>query len=349
MTTIYAKRISIVLLSATLVCAAMSPAWAGVTLREICRVKGQEENVLHGLGLVLGLNGTGDGGGYLPTMRALARTMEAMGNPLTQPDIRGRGGLSELKETKNVALVWVTAVVPPTGARRGDKLNCSVSAFAARSLRGGRLVFAALQGPNVKIPRVYALAEGLVHLDDAETPTEGKIHDGCRIEEDFFHEFSKDGKITLVLDKHHAGFSYAAEVVETINSQLQALVGGRQSQAESDFDLNQGLARAINGANIEVMIPDQYRDAPVQFIGELLSTSLNQLTTESRVTIHERSGTIVIDGDVEIGSVLITHKNLRIETGQNVTAGPFELLEPGEEPGTRPTARLQALLAALNA
>ncbi|HUG71232.1 MAG TPA: flagellar basal body P-ring protein FlgI, partial [Pirellulaceae bacterium] len=50
-------------------------------VRDICRVKGQEENTLHGLGLVVGLKGTGDG--EVPTTRALSKMMAMMGNPLS--------------------------------------------------------------------------------------------------------------------------------------------------------------------------------------------------------------------------------------------------------------------------
>src|SRR5437667_9568380 len=96
-------------------------AEARTRLKNICRIKGQEENVLRGVGLVVGLNGTGevnDG----PTMRAIARSLELMGNPVAPPDAR-QSGLDELKKVKNAALVMVTATVPATGARRGDHVD----------------------------------------------------------------------------------------------------------------------------------------------------------------------------------------------------------------------------------
>ncbi|MHC4177435.1 MAG: flagellar basal body P-ring protein FlgI, partial [Planctomycetota bacterium] len=96
--------------------ASAAPAEGQTLLKSICRVKGQEENTLQGLGLVVGLNGTGDGGRSLPTIRSLAKVMNLMGEPL------GASGLTELKDAKNVALVTVTATVPAAGARQGDKL-----------------------------------------------------------------------------------------------------------------------------------------------------------------------------------------------------------------------------------
>src|SRR6476646_7246504 len=105
--------------------------YAGTRLKNICRIKGQEENTLHGLGLVVGLSGTGEANDPL-TMRAIARSMEILGNPLSmngQP-----GNVDDLRKLKNAALVMVSATVPATGARRGDLLDCSVSAINGKSL-----------------------------------------------------------------------------------------------------------------------------------------------------------------------------------------------------------------------
>src|SRR5579862_5454614 len=80
-----------------------SPATAArLTLKSICRIKGQEENTIQGLGVVVGLKGTGDSASYLPTIRSVGKIMSIMGNP------PGSNGLADLKDTKNVALVTVT-------------------------------------------------------------------------------------------------------------------------------------------------------------------------------------------------------------------------------------------------
>ena len=101
-----------------------APASARTLLKNICHVKGQEENTLQGLGLVVGLKGTGDNANSLPTVRSLARAIQLMGTPT------GKRGPLELKEdVKNVALVIVTATVPAAGARQGDTLDCTVSSI----------------------------------------------------------------------------------------------------------------------------------------------------------------------------------------------------------------------------
>src|SRR5688572_14370428 len=111
------------------------PVWATTRLKNICRIKGQEENVLRGYGLVVGLNGTGEANDPI-IMQSIARSMELMGHPLVAGQ---QGAYEELRKIKNAAVVMVTATVPATGARRGEKLDCFVSGINGKSLAGGRL------------------------------------------------------------------------------------------------------------------------------------------------------------------------------------------------------------------
>jgi len=305
-----------------------APADGQTLLRSICRVKGQEENVLQGLGFVVGLNGTGDGGRFLPTIRSLAKAMSLMGEPL------GSAGLTELKDAKNIALVTVTATVPAAGARQGDKLDCVVSSIgSAKSLAGGRLFLTPLMGPDRTSPRVYAFAEGPITLDSAALATTGRIHGGCRLEEEFFNAFAQGGKLTLVLDQDHADFQVAQDVADLINDFGQKSIGLT-------------LAKALDQTNVTVAIPPPYRDDPVDFVSQVLSLPMNQVQTGARVVINERAGSIVIDGDVEIGAVVVSHKNVTVETGGAAAAGqqfvPIDL-QP------TPAPKLKALVAALNA
>ena len=142
--------------------AAQAPA-ARLTLKSICRIKGQEENTIQGLGVIVGLKGTGDSSSYLPTIRSVAKIMSIMGNS------PAANAMAELKDTKNVALVLVTATIPAAGARQGDKIDCVVSSIgSAKSLAGGRLFLTPLIGPDPKHPRVYAFAEGAVTLENLD-------------------------------------------------------------------------------------------------------------------------------------------------------------------------------------
>lgn len=310
-------------------CAGGLTADAKTPLKTICRVKGQEENTLQGLGLVVGLKGTGDGGSMLPTMRSLAQALQFLGSPM------GKTGVAELKDAKNVALVLVTATVPAAGARQGDKIDCMVSSVgSAKSLAGGRLFTTLLMGPDPKNLRVYATAEGPITLDQPLQTTTGRIHGGCRLEEDFFNAFSQDGKITLVLDKYRADFQVASDVADAINRSPLNFQSGSAA-----------LAKAVNPANIEVQIPSAYADNPVEFISQVLALPVPEPQIPARVVINERAGSIVISGDVEIGPAVVTHKNVVVETGAPTSAARFVSLDPGQTEAPK----LKALVETLNA
>jgi flagellar P-ring protein precursor FlgI len=329
-----------------------SPAAAYTTLKNICRLKGQEENTLQGIGIVVGLKGTGDGGNFLPTLRSLEQIMMVMGNPT---------GLKDIKDAKNVALVTVTAKVPAQGARQGDKIDCVVSSLGScKSLAGGRLFLTAMIGPDSKPDprnpgptRVYAMSEGPLTIEDSAAPTTGRVFQGCQLEAEFMNAYVKDNKITLVLDKYHADFQVARDVASLINNHLSS--SGRMSKEPTatvvdKLDSKACIAKALNQVNIEVTIPQPYLDDPVDFVSLVLELPIAEPKGAPRVVINERSGSIVISGDVEIGAVAVTHKNIVIET---IEAGPnkrfvgFDANDPLLQAPT--SAKLKSLVEALNA
>ena len=280
------------------------PALARTQLKNICRLKGQEENVLRGLGLVVGLNGTGEPNDPA-TMRAIAQAMRIMGDG-------EQGGFEELKKIKNVAMVMVMATIPATGARRGDQVDCHVSAINGKSLVGGRLAFASLLGPNTNDTRVFGLCEGQVVVDNPEQPTGGVVIGGCQLEADIFTPFySEDGFITLILDRNHANFQTAALIAETINSQYRESLNYSENEKSGP---EEDLCHARDAANIRVRIPEVYRTDPVGFASDVLDIKLYEHEPESRVVINPRAGSIVISGEVEIGDVVVSHKNIVVES-----------------------------------
>jgi flagellar P-ring protein precursor FlgI len=307
------------------------------SLRNICRVKGQEENVLRGVGLVVGLNGTGETNDPA-TMRALARALEIMGNPVSMSGRIDDEALEALKKTKNVALAMVVATVPATGARRGDQLDCYVSALNGKSLAGGRLAFAALQGPNTKDPRVFALCQGPLVIDDAEQPMVAHIHNGCQMEQEVATKFvSDDGWVTLVIDRNHADFVVADEVAEQILNYYGEEGGVSQLEVDSD---PRDFVQAIDAANIRVRVPETAKGDEVRFIAGLMELRILSLEPEARVVVNTRTGSIVISGDVEIGDVVFTHRNLVVETG---VPASFLPLAPSETSNPKLERLVQAL------
>lgn len=328
---------SLALLIAAMACTLSSQALGQTYLRDICRVKGQEENTLQGIGLVVGLKGTGDAD-VAPTARALARMMELMAHPVGR-DAAGEYALKELEDARNVALVLVTATVPSAGGRQGDRIDCTVSAISAKSLEGGHLIMSPLLGPRPGTERVYAFAQGQIHVEDPDQPATAKVHLGCRLEEDFFNVFVKDGKITLVLDSNHAGFQAAQDVADQINS-MQAYFASAEST-------DNYIAKALDQVNVEVTLPKPYLEDPVLFVSQILNQRISHLQTEARVVANRKTGSIIIGGGVTIGPVVVTHKNnIVVEAGGAAAADRFIPLSSG---GELETAKLKDLVDALNA
>lgn len=317
----------------TLTMLAGRPARADVRIRNLCRVLGQQENRLQGLGLVVGLDGTGDGGDSMPTINSLAALLRIMGSPVAQA--------RDLRDFDNVAVVLVSATVPATGARQGDRIDCFINSVgAAKSLRGGRLFLCPLLGPNPADTRTYALAEGPVVIEDPEVPTSARIAGGAILEQDIFNLFSLDNAFTLVIDSRHADFHTAAEIAHEINKQLRPLLlTDELGDPVAPLD-SPPLARAEGPNHVRVAIPPQYADDPVDFIAQVLDVRIYNPYTKATVQINEKTGTIIISEDVAISPVVVSHKNLTIAAG----TAEVVALDPQNEGSTR----LKDLVDALN-
>jgi flagellar P-ring protein precursor FlgI len=310
----------------------VSAAHAEFHIGDVCRVKGQEENILQGMGIVAGLKGTGDGDSK-PTQRALAQMMEIMARVGPAPSGLK---LDELKNAKNVALVFVTAKVPPGGAQPGDFSDCTLSAVSAKSLEGGYLMISALKGPNPRDPQVYATAQGLLVVDDVAFAQTARIPNGATIEREFRNEFVKDGKVTLIIEKEYASFATTYDIADKINN-------------PNDFKSSQAVtARPMGQDRVEVIIPDLYQDKVEEFLSLVMQTRLTPQVTNNIVIVNKRLQAVIVGADVEIAPVAVMHKNRVIQTGAAPPANQFVPLDITESEGSRNT-KLKALVDALNA
>jgi flagellar P-ring protein FlgI len=305
---------------------------------DICRIKGQEENVLHGFGLVTGLKGTGDGD-MKATQRALAHYMELLGHHLGKNQT-GQTSFEELKNIKNVALVYVMATVPSGGAQQGDVLDCVISAQGAKSLEGGQLMLTELFGPIPGDKQVYALAKGQVSIDDPAKPQTGRVLLGCQLERKVENKFvvqdGADAKVYLIINKDHAAFHTATDVEQAINNERDF----RLSDATSE------IARAIDQVTIEVTVPKTYADKPTLFASTLLyKTRLSPPQVDTRVIINERKQIFIVGADVEIGPVAVMHKNRLIQVGGDPPVNEAVAFNPR---GDTSKPKLESLVAALN-
>jgi len=321
---------SLFALALTLVFGLAGLARADHRIGDICRIKGQEENVLHGAGLVVGLKGTGDGDSKA-TLRALARYMELLGHKVGTNQA-GQPAFEELKNAKNVAMVYVKATIPAGGAQQGDNLECTISALSAKSLDGGELMLTELYGPLPGDPTIFGLARGQISIDDPARPQVGRIPLGCQIEKKIENAFIKDGKLTLVLNKDHAAFQTTLDVETAINQ-------------ESDLAKS---ARAIDQLQVEVTIPRIYADSPAEFASILLSKRLLPPPVDTRVIINERKQLLIIGADVEINPCAVMHKNRLIQVGDQPENQAVEFNIRGDAT-SEAKPKLKSLVDALNA
>ncbi len=309
-------------------------------LGELCRLKGQETNTLQGLGLVVGLRGTGDSDSA-PTARALAQMMKNMGAPMSI-DRGGQLNLADVEESRNVAMVFVTATVPSVGAQPGDLLDVRVNAINAKSLEGGTLMLTMMLGPRADNPTVYATAQGTLSVSPDGPATSATIQGGAKMEAEVNAAFQRNGLITLVLDRDFASFDMAQRIEDEINNLSQVTFGDTGNMGSAS---GRTRAQAIDQMHIQVQIPERYQQNPIKFIAFLLNNIRIQISSHSsRVVINEREGVVLIGKDVEIAPVLVTHRNLRIEAG-----GGNELVPVAEKTDDVGNAKLKSLADALNA
>lgn len=268
-----------------------TPALGVPKIADITRISGQRSNVLTGMGLVYGLRGTGDGGDFVAAINPLREMLAKFSNPVT---------VEELSDVQNVAVVGMTATVPSNGVRDGDRLDVYLTSFgAASSLKGGRLFLTPMTGPLAG-SGIFALAEGPLIIEDPSTPTVAVVKGGAVMEADLPAKYIENGQFTLVLEDPAASWTTASTIAKIIN--------------DAETSTGETLAVAIDPKNVIVTIPPIELQRPDSFISRVQRLPLPLLPTEARVQINERTGTMIITGDVEISPVVISHKGLTITT-----------------------------------
>ncbi|HWQ35105.1 MAG TPA: flagellar basal body P-ring protein FlgI [Blastocatellia bacterium] len=281
-----------------------------VRVKEIAEIEGVRGNQLLGYGLVIGLNRTGDRVQQnLYARQTLQNLLERMG--ISTP-------VDQLKP-ENIATVLVTATLPPF-ARQGSKIDVTVSSIGdARSLQGGTLVLTSLKGVD---GRIYAMAQGPVSIGgiaageqgnsvDINHPTVGRVPNGALVERTVEAQLAASSRMTLVLKQDD--FTTAARLNRAINQSF-----------------GPGTARALDGRNIEIRIPEKFADDRVGFIAEL-ETLRVQTDAVAKVIINERTGTIVMGAGVRLSSVAISQGGITVRIGTEYDVSqPSILSKTGE-------------------
>ena len=264
---------------------------AAIRLKDIATFQGVRPNQLIGNGLVVGLNGTGDGTNVDFNTQELANLLAQMGINPARDKIK----------VKNIAAVAVTALLPPF-ARVGSKIDILVSSLGdAKSLQGGTLLLTPLKGVD---GQVYALAQGPVAVGGFAAsgeagggvtknhPTAGRIAAGATVEREIPLNFLDKDSYTLSL--RDADFTTSQRAVAAINRALHG-----------NYALSQ------DGGTINVKLPPTYKN---QIVPLLASLENLEITPDSvaKVVLDERNGTVVMGSNVRLSTVAIAHGNLMV-------------------------------------
>jgi len=278
-----------------------------VRVKDVAKIEGVRDNQLIGYGIVIGLNRTGDRVQQnLYARQTLQNLLERMGITTNAQSLK----------PENMATVLLTATLPPF-ARPGSKIDVTVSSIAdARSLQGGTLILSPLKGIDGQI---YAIAQGSVSIGgiaagnrgnsvEINHPTVGRVPNGATIERAVAVHLGNGHPLTLVL--HDEDFTTASRLQQAVN--------------ESFGD---GCARAVDGRNIDITVPQEWEENIVGFIARLESLRL-EADAIARVVINERTGTIVMGRNVKLSAVAISQGGVTVRIGTE-----FEISQP--EPFSR--------------
>jgi flagellar P-ring protein precursor FlgI len=285
-------RIARALLLTGVLAGILAPPAYAARIKDIADVEGVRSNQLTGYGVVVGLDGSGDGQQSLFTIQSILSMLRRRGVTISVDPRQIR--------VKNAAAVVVTANLPPF-ARSGNHIDIEVSTIGdAKSLRGGTLILTPLLGPD---QQVYAVAQGPVSIGggfSASAPgasatsgfaTAGTIPAGAIVEREVPVTLGAAGVVRLSL--HDADVTTATRVANAVNASI-----------------GEGSAQAVDPATIEIRLLQQER------VMELLPAIENLEVApdhRARVVVNERTGTVIMGENVRIAPVAIAHGSLQIQ------------------------------------
>ncbi|MHC4770630.1 MAG: flagellar basal body P-ring protein FlgI [Planctomycetota bacterium] len=263
---------------------------------DIVDVQGIRSNPLAGYGLVVGLNGTGDNS--LPSAQMLTSLLRR------EADITF---MSPMLQSANIAVVAVTAELGPWD-REGSLIDINISTLQdAASLQGGMLLATELKGLDGEVyavARVAAISttswtvEGNTGSKVAKNhPTVGRIPDGAHVERSelsqFFDVIGEHRYLTLTL--RNDDFTTAERIRQAVDTKYAF------------------ASYAQDPGSVRVQIPEGVS------VGNVMNfvDSIMQLEVEPHVpavvVINERTGTIVVGGNVTITETAVAQGALVVK------------------------------------
>ncbi len=323
-----------------------APGARAEKIQTLCNIQGAEPLSVEGVGVVVGLNGTGDSTDAV--RRLILQHLQA--NNIAIP--------SESLATKNMALVSVDAEIPPF-ARPGQRINVRVSSQSgAASIAGGVLKACVLRyRPDGK---VVARALGRVIVGGPESTTTGYVQGGGEvIDPALVNRRIWDNNYTFRLVLHQHRFMDASMIANALNNTPRT--NPYLNEPTFEFDeynrpIKKIVARPLDAGLVQVTIPPRFRQEAVRYIANVLNIDVAVQRVAS-VLLDRQSGTAVISGDVKVLPGFISHRGRTIAI-QNIqgrgeiyqeppTNAVLDVRGPGRSVGAKET--LQQLVDTLNA
>jgi flagellar P-ring protein precursor FlgI len=278
----------------------------GERIKDIATIQGVQSNSLVGVGLVTGLDGSGDQTIQAPfTAESFRAYLNQFGIPLPA---------GQTLQLKNIAIVSVQAELPAF-SKPGQSIDITVSSLAnATSLRGGSLERTFLQGVD---GQVYAIAQGNLVVGGLgvegsdgsritiNVPSVGRIPNGASVVKEVPTAFTEGDNI--IFNLREADFTTARRVSSAINELL-----------------GPGSAAAMDAVSIKVSAPMDLQ-MRVAFVSELENIQVNPGAAPARVIVNSRTGTIVIGENVRVMPAAVTHGSLTVTISEF-----FDVSQPNE-------------------
>jgi len=289
------------LVTAALLLSAIAPAHAD-RIKDLTAVASVRANQIFGYGIVVGLQGTGDGSDVPFAGQSLRAMLNQLGVSIDGPlsDFDNGGTVVPRLDVKNVAAVLVTAELPPF-AKPGQRIDVNVSAIGkASSLRGGNLVMTRLRGAD---GQTYALAQGPLTIAAVEASaagssvstgitTSGRIPAGGLVERMVDTAFDKSD--TVMMNVLSYDFTTTHAIVQAINAKF----GG-------------GVASAHDGVSVALRVPADLSQR-VAFMSMVENIEVQPGEAPARVVVNSRTGTVVISRNVRVTAAAVTHGGITV-------------------------------------
>ena len=298
-------------------------AWAD-RVKDLASVAAGRSNQLIGYGLVVGLQGTGDGADVSFTAQSMKSMLARLGvgidGPLSDFEQNATSGKIDIK---NVAAVMITAELPGF-AKPGQKIDINVSAIGkATSLRGGSLLLTSLRGVDGEI---YSLAQGALTATGVETsaagskvsigvPTSARIPGGATVERMVETPFEKSDHV--VMNVRESDFTTTTAIVNSINK-----------------NFGQGTAQALDGMSFSIKAPTDMSQR-VAFMSMVENLDVVPGEPPARVVVNSRTGTVVISRNVRVTAAAVAHGTISVAIAATNEVSQPNALSRGQTAGVQ--------------